>query len=719
MIGVTMISSRLCSSMARTSLLAMVCLALPASGWARPVTLETRATSLGELVPRLGELAGERWSVSQDLSRELFVVRLSGADSAEVKSRLAQAVGAEWVEASPGDWRLERSPELRQKQSQADRERIVTALRSNLNRRPGWEGVEVGEAVPAEDIPAEQREQMRRMQQIQQQRDELWGKVVDEAVKLISIERIAALLPDQRIVFSTRPRGRQVGLSGNLSSQIEGFNRATRSMTTGDEGMAAQAMLPMSYLMIVAQRDTPLSYRLVIRGYAENGAMVNFSQRDLGPSANPMFGFDSQGVPKPELPFALNEPKAKIETPQELKALTDLLQNMNQGAPPGFGQMQRAFEFFQDPIKNEPLATVPSLAMLAIAQDQKSQLIAYVGDDQMSMLEGAFSGEAFTREEALRSMVESGTVNLSREGSWLVIQPSYPSLMTQTRLNRSSLKTMIDANRTRGGATFEEQIAYYSTFPDHSPIMFQIYSIFATRQGMGGMLGDDTNQVAKAFRFLGALTPPQRQVLFGGGALAVAEMSGTQRTLFDICLNAANDFRTPPADPGASFFGGVISTGLDPSNPLGVVDTSEFGMQDFAGGFVRGYSFQNWVLQAFGGDFFSTMVGPMDIDMYASMVEMMSRNTGQEMMMEMPSFDKLRPGRRDTLLLRFHITQSLGSQARLDATRINMSGEPTDESGLPAELRELIRKRREAIRNMMSPGGDGTPPAEGEGRPVP
>ena len=138
----------------------MILLSLPAQA---NVTLDLRAASLAQALPRLGQAYGVPMRATSAIGDEIAVFSLKGVALPELKERLAQTFAAEWRTEADGSLILNRSARLRGAEErafgQAHRVRSpcgVCGGRSAASRRPASAGPASGSvaAMPTSSAPS-------------------------------------------------------------------------------------------------------------------------------------------------------------------------------------------------------------------------------------------------------------------------------------------------------------------------------------------------------------------------------------------------------------------------------------------------------------------------------------------------------------------------------------------------------------------------------------
>ena len=251
----------------RISILALSCLLgsslASAQDFSQKVDLNAGTRRLPDLVAELATKSSTPLLISNQLAQEVIFMRLKDVTLADAMSKLAEAVGGEWVREG-SNFRLIRTPSGAREESEVEiaaRAQIFQkAIREMVADVEKTQNYTENEARQAMQNMQRQMTQMMQggssnagggrnmMQTMMSQANMMPGnRAIARLVNSIDPKVLASMAPGSRLVFSSRPTRMQRALSGNpmavaqsFVQEQKAFNNAMQTLTGGNsnEGVA-------------------------------------------------------------------------------------------------------------------------------------------------------------------------------------------------------------------------------------------------------------------------------------------------------------------------------------------------------------------------------------------------------------------------------------------------------------------------------------------------
>ena len=695
----------------------------PARHLPESITYETRAANAEAVLRDLGKQWGTRITLSPDLSREVVVIKVKGVTGEELLQQLAAAMQAEFRQTDDG-WRIERTGAIRKTQEESDRQKMAQRLDDWLKEynESREQKVGEGEAMPEETAPEEQpvnpedQKERRQAMEFYQKKavlDEALWKAVRESA---SGSLIASIGLKQRIVWSSSPTPRQRPLAPAVQTAFRTYNNDLAKLSkTVPEGLKlefADAFRPIQRLLLIIERTSPYEWNIVTKALTQDNIKLVHQQSgaSLLWSKMPIEGGDAKNPPKPTpSQFKLNDPGTAIPTPEAFKTLSVFINAVSQGSPPPMVDQKEMLSFFQTPAKNEPLSLTTTSALLALADDQKANLVAIVPDDAFALEESVLTNQTLTLGSAMEQLESLPTLDFDSHDGWILLKARYPSISEACRLDREALQSLIDLEAADGDVSILARGQFWLTYPEFSPTLWQLYSSLALPSLMGSMF-EGGGELPDAYRFFATLNPPDRAELLAGRPVSVARLSPDARYHLERSIK---EITTTTGDNPELQSWFMRWTGRDtqeqPDRPP-FEDVTDFPPQSNAEAVVLATVHRDYVVRPMGNDF-SFFMGNMSADSLAMMRQMRNSPDAGEWSSMMPKFDQFRVGDRTRLDLKFIMAAPYGGRAIISG--VQMTGDPAGMpfNRLPQPFLDAVRKAEEAFRRMTEDVSD---PAEGQ-----
>lgn len=685
------------------------------------ITYETRAANAQVVLRDLGKEWGTHITLSPDLSREVVVIKVKGVTGEALLQQLAEAMQAELRQTDDG-WRIERTGALRKTQEESDRLKMAQRLDEWLKEYNESREQKAGEAMPEETPPEEpsaapedqgERRQAIEFYQKKAVLDEGLWKTVRESV---SGSLIASIGLQQRIVWSSSPTPRQRPLAPSIQTAFRTYNNDLAKLSkTVPEGLKlelADAFRPIQRLLLVIERTSPYEWNFVSKALTRDNTKLFHQQTGaslLWSRSLPESDGAKNPPKQPASQFKLSNPETAIPTPEAFKTLSVFINAVSQGSPPPMVDQKEMLSFFQTPAKNEPLSLTTTSALLALADDQKANLVAIVPDDAFALTESVLTNQTLTLGSAMEQLEGLPTLDFDSHDGWIHLKSRYPSISEACRLDREALQSLIALEAADGDVSMLAKGQFWLTYPEFSPTLWQLYSSLALPSLMGSMF-EGGGEVPDAYRFFASLNPPDRAELMAGRPVSVARLSPEARYHLERSIREITTTAGDNPDLQSWF---MRWTGRDaeeqPDRPP-FEDVTDFPPQSNAEAVILATVHRDNVVRPMGNDL-SFIMGNMSADSLAMMRQMRNSPDAGEWSSMMPKLDQFRVGDRTRLDLKFVMAAPYGGRAIISG--VQMTGDPAGVpfNRLPQPFLDAVRKAEEAFRKMTEDFSD---PSEGQ-----
>lgn len=333
-------------------------------------------------------------------------------------------------------------------------------------------------------------------------------------------DTLAALMPGQRIVFSSNPNSEQVAADGADADFVSfalnrygGMPRMLRS-APNDRGQSSQeqaALEPSKVDLAVSNTGRVLSVQLIIyngRGNEMTMGMQNIEFKVGQPEASP-------------LPASLTTPDTgKVQVSKLTKEL--LSNGFMRGELRSDDLSPEALAALKHPDTNDPLSFYASDAILQRAKECNKQLVADLPDS-------VAVDRAETAAEYLTNAAANVELKAIDDSGCILISPAQPVLSRQERANRPALAALMAAATSQTGANLDAMGAF-AFAEGHAPIGPLPEMKDASVPYLKCFVHDWNNFQMEGGRFLflalyGSLDPSQRSAMFSYKPIPVRSLS--------------------------------------------------------------------------------------------------------------------------------------------------------------------------------------------------
>lgn len=701
---------------------------------AQQVTLSMGPATADKVVAEVAKQSGETLTIDRVMALEVLAIHVADMPVEQVKEHIAKAVSGRWdtngnLEPDRAAWRT---------QERAEAEARLAVMRKSLEERI--------------NPPKVKNEN-------QYQRE---PSVEAAVVAACDLQQVAALLPGQRVVFSTAPTRMQRPIRGNISQQV-------RTMISEHNRMAALESSARSEEEEEMLDDETFRLMQMFEGFdrprkpieaAPSKVVVAFSRGSqvFGDSTRAQIMiFDNAGnvllseetgvrsggdwdemievameaaesgeaVNLPNLPrpkeqdkktLPLENAEDEVEVSDEMKELMQMFQT----DMPQPEQIAKFRALMGRPVERDPLAVGQGAFVIPAAKQAGIQVIACLPDD----FSEPFGFGDTTVGGILNNLAYGSETTGEMQDGVLIALPSQPASARRQRINRGDLQILVQ--KAISGTYRLADLAEFAgghPFAEGNPIYMTYQTVVLRTGGMGmmAMMGGGGPSNWSALRVYDALgRARQKQLEQGSRQWRIASLGSKGRSVLNEFIYGA---------------GAKLSTG-EPTTPepgpMGIMSQMMMGM---AGGSDGSTTYLNEPTEALPNgipttgvieievrktfaarsaseDAISTLMGTMGPDEVAMMQTMSQAMAGTEASGFMPRMDKFRLGERYVLDIRVRPTPEVYAQASLNDDVISDNSPVYGLDDLPEDAKASLaaaNKRLEPFKQMfqMFGGMDG------------
>lgn len=530
------------------------------------VSFAADSVTVGALVKALAKQSGERLDATMAISAEPIVVDFRARSLTEIKGRLAENIGAVWIDQG-GVSTLSRPAALVTEQARQERRQMADFLTALFDKR--LEKFQRAGAFTRADadklvdryrlVDMKAKDLMAEESRIAQD-----NPIVRCAVKVLrSVDptKLVQMRLGQRMVFSDVPTAVQVPLTAkgreaftDLRKEIAVMEEAKKALGNPQKKLInfadhpvtgpAKTTDPYGKALLAIQRYGPLDFTYSLVLVAKDGRRL------------------AQGsgyVPELRTRWDIQVPKegTPLEIPEDAVAMGQL--EMRGGGVSsasstrvelGNGKFVWASfwvpfaEANQDdpatrvrakliePVANDPLGVIAGSVLRKIAARRKQSLIASLGDRTLRELARQYAGQGVETEEGFWTVLRQDSIeesqrvplaNVSEEAGWIDVRPLFPVDARATRFDRKALRELIAEFRKEGALTMAAATRYGRVIRRVG--LDYIYAVNADPAVGPSEVG---SVFSPAMPFLIDLSP-QQWTRFETDAIVVSQLSAGQR----------------------------------------------------------------------------------------------------------------------------------------------------------------------------------------------
>lgn len=590
---------RMANTMTRMTLTLAVLAAFVGNGLAQTtdkLTLKTGVVPLATLLKELSTASGLTLDSIPRFRGEVMLLDVKDAPVNDVLERVAKAVGADW-EKIEGGYRLVLSTETERRQREEEIADRASRIQRGLDQRiaamgPTLDANAARQAV--EEALKTQEEFQRRMQQ----RDQAGGSIFLNAnvsrpsartmpaertalllAKAIGERTLAAMMPGDRVVFSTSPTAMQVRMPASTSQTLQEFvqqhnlvadmvrdlGKPTSEgglqinvMMSGQADLNAKPISRLARVLLVVERFRD-SWNIQLRAFDVDGRLAGqaFTMVNAASANDPT----PLALKHPEKPFEMpplsHEFAALLSQPQRgvsfTTGATDVVRTIRIGSADGF-MVSGGEPTWAKPVSDEwrarlsrpetfdPLSFVVGEAIGRIAAAESMNVVACLSD-QLSAAQASLLRDNLTVGQAAGTLAGVPSVQLSFDGGWMMLRPRHLIEHRATQLDRVALGQALRRGLADGRVSLDLMASYAAAQP--SIVAMESYDgeVFAALSKHiveGATLRDHAFQ-REMLRLYAHLNPGQRNALAQGNAIQLNALNGSGRAALQrMVFNAMN-----------------------------------------------------------------------------------------------------------------------------------------------------------------------------------
>lgn len=467
------------------------------------VSFAADSVTVGELVKDLARQSGTRLAVTATVAPEPVVVQFEARPLDEVRTRLAESIGAFWIDQG-GVLTLSRPTALVTDQARQERRQMANHFTRLLDARlAAFE--KAGPFTRAEADKLVDRYRLVDMkpddlmnEQGRMANDNPLTRATIRALRTVDPTRFIQMRVGQRIVFSDFPTAAQSPLTAKgreafavLRKEIALMEEAKVALGSPKKQFInfaglpvvgpAKAKDPYGKSLLIVQRYGPMDFRYELTQVAKDGRRLSTASGYF-PDLQARWGL---ALPKTGIPIKpTNDAVAFGQL--EIRG-GGVSMGSSQRIDLGNGKFVWAgfwipFEEESDedpaavirpklidPVRYDPLGIVAGSLLRQIATRRKQPLMATLGDDTLKGLARQIGGPGVETEEALwtvllqSSVEEAHRVPLAKvvEGSdWIDVRPYFPVSARTNRFDRRAVRDLIAEVRKEGALTLAAAARY-------------------------------------------------------------------------------------------------------------------------------------------------------------------------------------------------------------------------------------------------------------------
>lgn len=561
------------------------------------LTLKTGVVPMATLLKELSTASGLTLDSIPRFRGEAMLLDVKDAPVNEVLTRVAQAVGADW-EKIEGGYRLVLSTETERKQREEEIADRAARIQRGLDQRiagmgPTLDANAARQAV--EEALKTQEEFQRRMQQREQgtvgsifvnanvarpsSRTMPAERTALMLAKGIGERTLAAMMPGDRIVFSTSPTAVQVRMPASASQALQEFVQQHNLVAdmvrdlgkptpegglqlniqmSGQADLNAKPISRLGRVLLVVERFRD-NWNLQLRAYDVDGRM-----------AGQAFTMVSASMGAEPTQLALKHPEKPIALPALAHEFAALMNQPRRGMSftTGAGEMVRAIrlsstEGFEispsqakptTPVSDEwrtrlsrpetfdPLSFVVGEAVARIGASESVNTVACLSD-QTYRTQTALLRDSLTVAQAAGALAGTPGVHFGIEDGWLTVRPKHYIEHRATQLDRVSLGQALRKGLADGRLSLDLTASYAAAQPSIVAMEGYDGDVFAALSKHifeGETLRDQSFQ-REMLRLYANLNAGQRNALAQGNAVQISALNGSGRTALQrMVFNAMN-----------------------------------------------------------------------------------------------------------------------------------------------------------------------------------
>lgn len=510
----------------------------------KPVDFVHRGGPAKAVFAELTAATGEPWLVSGALANEVLCIRANGASVVELRSRIAEAMRAEWQQES-GGLRLIRSAALIRKWEQESMAARAKAIQEAFDKKRK----ELAALQPLDDqaiqrITAqvgelsragEDRQNWERLRKIQEEFPS--HHAAFRILLLLDPRQIAAIRPNDRVVYSTHPTAAQRPLPRAAMDIVAAMTR-DQSRLAESMGRVVDEEGPYAWMLHqltqISAADQPAKALLIFNpadfgeGMQCELQVANGKGRYISTTRAQVLDHrwrDTEKLMQPAPPDPSQPAEEPFAQSEWQKRFGEFAKRSMESGEVVLPDELRAP--FLQPEKTEPLQLVFGDYAVQLAERANKNLVAAPSDDAAFLF--YFGTVEPLKPSRFRTIIGSGVMQSAIEESdrWITIRPLDFVAAREAYVDRALFGTIMRRLATGEPMGLDDWASIAAKYEDdltRKPLAMMLMVLSSDRESIAlGMNGS-----WQKMRFYGLLTPAQRQRFATGRPVPVSSLTPAQ-----------------------------------------------------------------------------------------------------------------------------------------------------------------------------------------------
>jgi hypothetical protein len=511
---------------------------------AQTVSFECRAMPLKRLLPKLSEKTGIHLEEEGDQKDDILVISAESVAVGDLMSAIAHSTSCKWLANPKGGYRLVQSSSDLARDDQggrAERMRLIrAAIVKRLDRSTQEEKPKNNTVGPAPAV----------------------GAVSNSIFALLNatdMEAIAALEPNERVVFSTLPTAVQRTFSADPASSIASLiaahnaNVALRdsqldtvpSVFQAHRDRASRPIGSIDKALVAVSRRSLLGFESLqanVRLIDTFGKLAFDETVDLRIAAEPseLEALQAQGGAR----------SSQLDLADDTKQISQFYRSILRGVRSDRKLPPPLQEKISRPTEYDPLSFLATDEALALAKKWGRPIVANLSDDCSPLSDWLAQTPSLGGFE--RDLVESGPERVVPDPNWMLLRPRALAQTRRRRIDRSALEKLLTAAHAKPLVPLDDVAEYSLHAP--SPLEGGFGALYVLSFVPGAFtLNPNALTSWEMLRIYGSFDPARRQALHGGDHLTLTDLNPYQiGQLRQMAFGALPRLEVDEEDTGAA-----------------------------------------------------------------------------------------------------------------------------------------------------------------------
>ncbi|MBX7134702.1 MAG: hypothetical protein K1X67_18700 [Fimbriimonadaceae bacterium] len=518
----------------------------------KTVSLQLRAAPVAKIVGQIGESVGVPIQASPSMWQEILLVDVKDVKAAILLERIAERTSGQW-KVIEGTLTLTRDSRAVAKDAKEDLARRTALIREELSRRKaaltakfdpdGYvkESKAITEALQRSTGPLPDEWLSRSFALNMSQPDQ---RLVTRMCSLVSPNELAAIGPNERVVFSNAPNRMQRPL-GSFAPAFHAYSQETvdwretqrRLMTDGGAAAVEEAAgelppstpkVPVRVLMAVARSGDALAGSLSVS--------LTFIDSNDQPVLNAYGNLLSDGPTVPSPASYARTLTGPIEFSPETKKLNAVMRSrFAEGDEQGKVTDPEVLARLLHPEEFDPIDGACSDALLGVSRALNKNTIAVIPDSAAFFF--LFAGEQnVTVGSFLDQLIAGRIIRVLVDDDWLTILPDDMTLARRMRANRAELGKFVRLASEKNALSLDETASFCAKHEDPPYASIALFTLMMVMGDRVSALGSGSWQMLSLW---GKFSADQKKVLRAGGNLSLGSLTSDQvRMVYQMVYGA-------------------------------------------------------------------------------------------------------------------------------------------------------------------------------------